>query len=48
MDEFNSNDYQGRDKKHVENNYKIAYYAMMVFFSIVGLMYLYSLVIRML
>jgi len=48
MEEFDSNDYQGRNKKRVENNYKIAYYSMMVFFSFIGLMYIYSLIIKLL
>jgi len=48
MEEFNSNDYQGRNKNRVKNNYKVAYYATMIFFSIIGALYIYSLIIKLL
>jgi hypothetical protein len=43
MDDFNN---QGRDKLHVENNYKVAFYATAIFLTIIGILSLYALFIK--
>jgi len=46
MDDFNELDYQGRSKRRVENNYKVAYYAHIMLILTIIIILLYIIIFK--